>query len=129
MRAVDTNVLVRFLVADDPVQFRRARKLMEAGAVFIPKTVLLETEWVLRHAYGFAAADILHAFGALSGTSEVEMEEADAVQRALAWFAGGMDFADALHIASRGNAAEFLTFDKRLASAARKAGIRGVALP
>ncbi len=64
MRAVDTNVLVRFFVADDPGQFRRARKVMEAGAVFIPKTVLLETEWVLRHAYGFTAADILRAFGA-----------------------------------------------------------------
>ena len=129
MRAVDTNVLVRFFVADDPAQFRRARKVMEAGAIFIPKTVLLETEWVLRHAYGFTAADILRAFGALSGTSEVELEDPDTVLSALAWFAEGIDFADALHMASRGSATEFLTFDKQLDSAARRAGIKGVMQP
>ena len=129
MRAVDTNVLVRFFVADDPLQFRRARRLLEAGAVFIPKTVLLETEWVLRHAYGLAASDVLRAFGALSGTAEVQIEDSDAVLKALAWFGEGMDFADALHIASRGGASEFVTFDKSLASAARKAGIGGVTAP
>ena len=119
MRAVDTNVLVRFFVADNPAQFRRARRVMEARAIFIPKTVLLETEWVLR----------LHAFGALSGTSEVELEDPDTVLSALAWFAEGIDFADALHMASRGSATEFLTFDKQLDSAARRAGIKGVMQP
>ena len=123
------NVLVRFLTADDPAQFRRARKIIEAGAVFVPKTVLLETEWVLRHAYDLAITDILQAFEALARTAEIEIENPEAVQRALAWFRGGVDFADALHIASRGTAAEFLTFDKRLTTAARKAGIRGVVQP
>ena len=129
MRAVDTNVVVRFLTADDPAQFRRARKVMEAGAVFVPKTVLLETEWVLRRAYDLADADILRAFEALAGAAEVDLEDAGAVQRALSWFREGMDFADALHIASRGTAREFLTFDKRLTAAARKARIKGVVQP
>lgn len=129
MRAVDTNVLVRFLTADDPAQFRRARKIMEAGAVFVSKTVLLETEWVLRRAYDLATAEIFRAFEALAGAAEIEIENADSVQDALAWFRGGMDFADALHIASKGTATEFLTFDKRLTAAARKAGIKGVVQP
>ena len=51
MRAVDTNILVRFLTADDPKQARTARRVMEAGDVFIGVTVILETEWVLRAGY------------------------------------------------------------------------------
>jgi predicted nucleic-acid-binding protein len=99
---------------------------MEAGAVFVPKTVLLETEWVLRRAYDLASTDILDAFEALARAAEVEFENPDAVQWALAWYRAGMDFADALHIASKGTANEFLTFDKRLTAAARKANIKGV---
>lgn len=129
MRAVDTNILVRFLTADDAAQYRRARKVMEAGEVFVPKTVLLETEWVLRHAYDLAPADILSAFMALANAAEVELEDADAVARALALFQAGMDFADALHIASKGSATGFVTFDKRLLMSARKAGVKNVVQP
>ena len=49
--AVDTNILVRFLVADEPEQARRARELFSLNTILIPTTVLLETEWVLRSAY------------------------------------------------------------------------------
>lgn len=129
MRAVDTNVLVRFFVADNPAQYRRARKVFESGALFIPKTVLLETEWILRAALGLTSTEILHAFGSLSAAADVEIEDFDTVQTALAWFADGMDFADALHIASRGGSVKFLTFDRRLATSARKAGIKGVVQP
>lgn len=51
MTALDTNVVVRFLVNDDDQQAQRARALIAAGNVHIPPTVLLETEWVLRSAY------------------------------------------------------------------------------
>ena len=60
MRAVDTNVLVRFLTRDDQQQAARARKVMEQG-VFIPKTVLLETEWVLRYTYEFDRTAVAEA--------------------------------------------------------------------
>jgi predicted nucleic-acid-binding protein len=129
MRAIDTNVLVRFLTADEPTQFRRARKAIESGRIFLAKTVLLETEWVLRHLYGFAPADIVGAFDVLAAAAEIEIEDAATVYQALAWFQGGMDFADALHIASRGKSAQFLTFDKGLVSAARRAGTKGVVQP
>jgi len=49
MLAVDTNLLVRIVANDDPEQVRRATSLFETERIFVPKTVLLETEWVLRY--------------------------------------------------------------------------------
>jgi len=129
MRAVDTNVVVRFLTGDDAAQFKHARRVMEGGAVFIPKTVLLETEWVLRRAYSIAPEQILDALESLARATEVVIEDEAAIEQALQWYRGGMDLADALHIASRGVATQFLTFDRRLTSAARRAGIKGVTQP
>jgi len=61
MKAIDTNILVRFLVKDDVRQAQRARKTMESGPLWIPKTVLLETEWVLRYTYEFEPAAVNQA--------------------------------------------------------------------
>jgi predicted nucleic-acid-binding protein len=129
VRAVDTNVVVRFLTGDDAEQFKHARRAMESGTVFIPKTVLLETEWVLRRAYSIAPRQILDAMESLLRAAEIVIEDESAIEQALLWYRDGMDLADALHIASRGAATQFLTFDKRLTSAARKAGIKGVIQP
>ena len=65
MLAIDTNLIVRYLVGDDPGQAARARRLIDNNDVFICTTVLLETEWVLRSVYGFSAARCARA---LSGT-------------------------------------------------------------
>jgi predicted nucleic acid-binding protein len=54
MIAVDINVLVRFLVRDDAMQATRAAALTRADEIWVSKTVLLETEWVLRSLYGFS---------------------------------------------------------------------------
>jgi predicted nucleic-acid-binding protein len=116
-------------MGDDAAQFRQARRVMESGTVFIPKTVLLETEWVLRRAYSIAPKDVLGALESLARAAEVVIEDETAIEQALLWYRDGMDFADALHIASRGAATQFLTFDKRLTSAARRAGIKGVTQP
>ena len=62
MIGVDTNLLVRLLTNDDPGQAQRAAKIMESDDIFIPKTVMLETEWVLRHAYGIAKSAIMKGF-------------------------------------------------------------------
>jgi predicted nucleic-acid-binding protein len=51
--ALDTNLVVRLLTRDDHAQALRARALIEAGAAFVPRTVVLETEWVLRTIYRF----------------------------------------------------------------------------
>jgi predicted nucleic-acid-binding protein len=118
---IDTNVLVRFLTADDPRQFTLARELVERNAVFIPKTVLVETEWVLRTGYGFAPSAISAALRGILGLSNVSAEDEASVTRALAWHDQGFDFADALHLASCDKADGFATFDRTLQRRARSA--------
>lgn len=114
MRAVDTNVLVRFLTADDPQQAAAAKAVIAAGEIFVGVTVLLETEWVLRAGYGFERAEIAAAFGGLAGLPGISLEDPAAVSLALDAFTEGMDFADALHVARSSHCAAFLTFDRRL---------------
>ena len=121
MIAVDTNVIVRFLVRDDASQADRAEELIRGSETWISKTVLLETEWVLRSLYDFAPQSLAGALRALAGLSTVRLEDPGAVARALDWFERGIDFADALHLASAGNARQFATFDRKLARQARHA--------
>ena len=119
MIAVDTNVLVRLFTEDDPDQAKRAAKLFGENEIFIPKTVMLETEWVLRHAYGIDKRGILGAFGRLMGLSNVKIEDHQTMSVAVSWYSKEFDFADALHLASSRDAEGFATFDKSLL---RKAG-------
>jgi len=119
MIAVDTNILVRLLTNDDPGQARRAAKLMESDTIFIPKTVLLETEWVLRHAYGIEKTNIIEAFQKLLGLRNVSVEDPEITQQAVVWYESDLDFADALHLASSKRAEKFATFDTALVKKAR----------
>ncbi len=121
MKAIDTNVLVRFLVRDDVRQARRARKLIETGGISIPKTVLLETEWVLRYTYEFDRIAVNQALGKICGLPQIVVEDASAVIQALSWHADGFDFSDALHLASSRNVQAFYTFDRSLVKKANKA--------
>ena len=119
MTAVDTDLLVRLLTGDDPAQAERAAEVIRGDSVFIPKTVLLETEWVLRHVYGKDREVIGRAFKRLLGLPNVSVEDTLVVARAISWHAQGLDFADALHLASCADAQRFLTFDRALAGKAR----------
>jgi predicted nucleic-acid-binding protein len=116
VRAVDTNILVRFLTADDPKQARAARRVIEAGDVFIGTTVILETEWVLRAGYGFASTAIAGALRGLGGLSGISIEKPVETAQALDWMTAGMGFADALHLARSSHCSAFVTFDKKLAA-------------
>jgi predicted nucleic-acid-binding protein len=111
MIAVDTNILVRILTNDDPAQARRAIELLKSDGIFIPKTVLLETEWVLRHAYGIARSSIITGFQKLLGLSNVSVEDPDSIYHAISWYENKLDFADALHLASSRRCTNFATFD------------------
>ncbi|HEX3597312.1 MAG TPA: type II toxin-antitoxin system VapC family toxin [Polyangiaceae bacterium] len=123
MIAVDTNVLVRLVTNDDPVQSPRAARLFVEQDVFVSWTVLLEVEWVLRGAYELPPPTIQNAFERLMSVPSVTVDAAAAVARALTWFADGMDFADALHLASSATSVtRFHTFDKTFARRARKLG-------
>jgi predicted nucleic-acid-binding protein len=118
--AVDTNVIVRLLVADDRRQAIRARRLFEANGILIPTTVLLEAEWVLRSAYDFQPVAIFEAFQKLLGLPQVSLPEPAVVHAALMAYRDGLDFADALHLAGAADAERLATFDRKLLTAARR---------
>jgi predicted nucleic-acid-binding protein len=124
MISLDTNVVVRVLVNDDHAQASRAMKRLRSDNAWVSRTVLLETEWVLRHAYRLDAAKIRKAFETLLGVASIDVEDRTEVLRALEWHAQGMDFADALHLAASGAARIFVTFDRELTKAAKRAGAR-----
>jgi predicted nucleic-acid-binding protein len=122
MIAFDTNLLVRALVMDNPEQVAVARRLMAGDTVFISRTVLLETEWVLRSRYHKSRDELLAFFAALLETENTVIETAEIIGLAVDWYAQGADFADALHLAACGSAVMH-TFDRGFCKAAREAGI------
>jgi len=124
--SLDTNVIVRFVTGDDPAQARRARALIEANEVFVAATVLLETEWVLRAAYALPTQRILEAFRGLLGLPNLHADGLDGLERALKWYEGGMDFADALHLVLSGQAESFASFDEKLVRRTRQ--IEGISV-
>jgi predicted nucleic-acid-binding protein len=119
VRAVDTNILVRFLTADDPKQAKTARRVIEAGDIFIGATVILETEWVLRAGYGFTPNVIAKGLRGIGGLPGVTIEEPAEIAQALDWMVEGMDFANALHLTRANHCNAFVTFDKKLAARAK----------
>ncbi len=122
MIALDTNVLVRFLVADDIGQHRRAvafieRSLATDTVLLIPDIVLVETVWVLRRSYRLTRAEIASVLHRLLAARQLELDARDCVIRALRRFETGKgDFSDYLiaeHAAAKG-AATVVTFDRAL---------------
>jgi predicted nucleic acid-binding protein len=124
MLAIDTNVIVRALIGDDPVQAEKARALIENEDVFVTSTVLLETEWVLRSAYGLNRAEIIETLTLFSGLPRVTMAEPLRVSAALTLAAAGLDFADALHLAGAETCEAFVTFDRKLGKAGAATPVR-----
>ena len=106
MLGLDTNVLVRYLVRDDPQQFEKARRLIKRESdrnapVLVSLLVLLETEWVLRSRYDLSKPEILSALSALLEVTDLAIEDEPSVEHALySWKDSAADFADCL-IAAR----------------------------
>jgi predicted nucleic-acid-binding protein len=123
MPSLDTNVLVRWLVRDDERQANRALSLFESArtdafALFVPITVTLELEWVLRSRYKFDKETVMAVFTALLETQEIEFQDEAALERALHLYRRGTaEFADCLHagICAMLARTPFLTFDARAA--------------
>ena len=118
MISVDTNVIVRLLTGDDQEQFRRAKSLFAHEDIRIATTVILECEWVLRYAYSFSPDEIVNGFQALFGLSNVKLQDTSGVYNALQWHKQGMDFADALHLATSQGSKSFATFDQKFIKSA-----------
>lgn len=122
MKALDTNVLVRFLVRDDPQQSARAKAFVEraiaAGEpLFLPDVVLAETVWVLESAYGFGRPDVVATLRQLLRSRDLRFSDADGVSRAIEAFERGRGgFADYLirEEALAPGCSALVTFDKKL---------------
>ena len=129
MAALDTNVLVRFLVRDDVTQLEAARQLIrscinEGQTLFVPLTVALELEWVLRSNFGFGKAEVIQTLSQLLSAAELSFESEDALEAAVSQYGkSAADFSDYLHVALavRAAAQPLWTFDK---AAARLDGAR-----
>lgn len=113
MIAVDTNILVRFLTQDDQEQFERSYQLIQTQQIFIPDTVILETEWVLRFVYKFKPPEICQAFRNLFGLPNVHLSNEGLIAKVLEWHENGLDFGDALHLSQSQNCSAIYTFDEK----------------
>lgn len=122
MLAIDKTVIVRYLTGDHPRQSARAKGLIETEPVFVSLTVLLETEWVLRSVYGYDAARIVRALRGFAGLPQVTIEDPALLAQTLDWLEGGMDFANALHLAKAAGCTEFVTFDRGLVRSSNQRG-------
>ena len=128
MKALDTNILVRYYTQDDPRQAKIALRIFnEEEALFVPRTVLIELYFVLRYGkqYRFEPAQINAVLTHLLGLGKVTIEQATTVETALRYYKQGIDFADALHLASSQHCSMLLTFDDRkFARRARRLGLK-----
>ena len=117
MRAVDTNVLVRLIVRDEPAQVRRAESFVAPGA-WVSHLVLAETVWVLDSAYGLSDDRIATALGMLIEHDRLVLQDRGVVRAALAEFTRGAKagFADCLivEIARKAGHQPVGTFDKSM---------------
>lgn len=122
MIALDTNVLVRFLVRDDEKQATTANNLLSSLTVeapgFVCREVVVELVWVLERAYGFPRDQIADVLEQLVSTEVLAIESADEVaQAAFRYRAGGAGFSDLMILAAaeRAQALPMYTFDQMTA--------------
>lgn len=127
MKALDTNVLARFFIndPDDPEAAlqKPAAVATFSGSAFVPVSVMLEFEWVMRGFYALPHKDIQKIFQSLCSLENVQVEDREIVLSALDAYQQGLDFADALHLARSGHCSAFVTFDQRLQKRAKAAGL------
>lgn len=117
MRALDTNVLVRLIVRDDPGQVTRAEAFVETGA-WVSLLVLAETVWVLQSVYGLDQRRVVTAVEMLLDHDRLTLQDEDVVRRAHATFRGEptVEFSDCLIVETARKAGHrpVGTFDRRL---------------
>ena len=128
MIGLDTNVVVRYITLDDPIQVPAAVKMMDSLSVdepgFISLIVVAELAWVLEVSYNFNKAAIVRVFEGLLQSKEIIIEQTELVSPALRLFSGGNAGLSDYLIERSGRAAgcvDTFTFDQR---AARFAGMR-----
>ena len=111
--------------ATTTAQRKRAQALLSSGRrLFVPITVFVELEWVLRGAYGMPPGEIATLFEDMIRVENLTIDRVGAVNQAIAWYRQGLDFSDALHRAQSGLCAGLATFDKQFLKAARRLNLK-----
>jgi predicted nucleic-acid-binding protein len=110
VKAIDTNVVARLLLGDDPQQSPIARAVIEGGA-FVSHTVLLESAWLLGSRYSFSRDAVADYLLGLIELPTISVAEPDLVAWAISRSAERGDLADLLHIVAGTGTSEFVTFD------------------
>ena len=122
MIALDTNILIRYLVADDAAQTKAASELLSGlspeNPGFVCREVAVELVWVLERSYRYSREQISAVLEELIASEELEIETSDDVARAAFHYRqGGAGFSDLMiaTAASRRGAYPLYTFDRRAA--------------
>lgn len=117
MKAIDTNVVIRYLVRDDDFQAEIAEAIIEHKC-YISHTVLVESVWLLSSYYALSRDKIAMALGELLSLPSTSTVDYDLVTWAIKRYQLGADFADMIHLIDGRSADQFVTFDKAIAKAA-----------
>jgi predicted nucleic-acid-binding protein len=126
MISLDTNILARIVTQDDPDQLQAARNLVKENACFVPLTVALELEWVLRSPYKLDMNTVADAFDKLLQVRNLHFEREPSIRRAVTLYRTGFDFADAMHHAASDGCDELATFDTQFITKAAHADMSPV---
>jgi predicted nucleic-acid-binding protein len=128
---LDTNVLVRYVMQDDPRQSPLATRLLESLSAespgFVPVVVLTELVWVLSGSYGLDRTQVAAVLGTLLRSKELVVDQAEWVAQALKRYsANGADFADALieRLSAAAGCSATMTFDTGAVKAAGMSLVR-----
>ena len=120
MIAIDTNILIRFLIEDDVYQTKRAEKVLkehnDEGKIYLSNIVLVETEWVLSSVYQFSKNKICSTIDRILNTKQFVFDDREVLIRAnIKYIQKNKDFSDSL-IGELGNVKSIktYTFDKQL---------------
>ena len=128
MAALDTNIMVRLIMGDDPKQARAAEKLVASEPCTVAASVLMECERVLRAGYKLEAKIIAASMRDFLSLHNIDAADPVLTQQTLQGYEAGLDFADALHAGQRTDGETFATFDKQFVQRAPKAGLLGIKL-
>ena len=120
MRSLDTNILARWLLRDDPEQTAIADTIMD-GPVEITATVLVELAWVLQRIGGMSREDLARTLSAILSIDDAYVFDRDGLRWAVDRYRAGADWPDMVHLLQTSRARSFVTFDQ---SMAREAGLR-----
>lgn len=125
MMAVDTNILLRYLMKDDRLQAEAAIRFLQHQKCILLPTVVLEMVWVLssKKSYALAREVVVEKIRHVAGLPNITVVDAPALSKALQHYESGMDFADALHLALSHGYSGFATLDKKMWLSAERLGL------